>query len=251
MEGSKIWKLMNLHNHQIEKYGDAAFDEYKTPLKGHQPTILSDSATTKQVPVRSRTLPTVHIFQKEKSGTLNTSAIHEKSGTLNTSAIHEKSGTLHTGMIHEKNGTLHTSMTDETSGTLNSSGMLASPGPGPPTSKSTTTPLRSGRTLKRQVFNDSVAQLAFATKAIHLSKHDTTSLGVPTAPFKAIDLKAAMLEDASGWRKLIQEEYESLKKMNAFTLQRGRLPSGRRIIPSCLVLKKKFNTKGETIQLKS
>ena len=41
MEGSKIWKLMNLHTLSIEKYGDAAFNEYKFPLSNFK--LLSDS----------------------------------------------------------------------------------------------------------------------------------------------------------------------------------------------------------------
>lgn len=32
MEGNKIWKLLNIHTLTIEKYGDAAFNEYKFPL---------------------------------------------------------------------------------------------------------------------------------------------------------------------------------------------------------------------------
>lgn len=80
---------------------------------------------------------------------------------------------------------------------------------------------------------------------------DTMSLGVPIAPFEVIDLKAAMLEDAPGWRRSILEEYKSLKKMNIFIIKRGKLPPGRKIIPSRLVLKKKFNTNGKTIRLKS
>ena len=116
-------------------------------------------------------------------------------------------------------------------------------------SNQTSTPIRVGKPPTRQVFNETVTQLAFAVKAVHLSDDDTMSLGVPTAPFEAIELDDAMRE--VGWHESILEEYRGLLKMNAFKIMRGKVPSGRKLIPCRLVLKKKFNTKGETVHLKS
>jgi hypothetical protein len=57
------------------------------------------------------------------------------------------------------------------------------------------------------------------------------SLGVPTAPFEAIELDDALREDAPGWRELILEEYRGLQKMNAFTVKRGKLPPRKKADP--------------------
>jgi hypothetical protein len=111
-------------------------------------------------------------------------------------------------------------------------------------------PTRSGRWPSTRVFNDTVVQLVTALKAVHLDDN-TTSLGAPTAPFEAIELDAAIQEDALGWRKSIKQELSSLLKMHTFTIMKGRVPQGRQLLPTRLVLKKKFNTKDEVIRLKS
>ena len=48
--------------------------------------------------------------------------------------------------------------------------------------------MRSRRLLNIRVFNDTVVQLVIAIKAIYLEAKNTTSLGVPIAPFDAIKL---------------------------------------------------------------
>jgi hypothetical protein len=110
---------------------------------------------------------------------------------------------------------------------------------------------RTGRKPGTKVFNDTVVQLFTAMKAVHLTDKDTASLGVPTAPFEAIDMDEAMREDAPGWRKSIIEEYTGLLKMKAFTIKTDKLPTRRKLIPSRLVLRKRFNTKEEVTRLKS
>ena len=46
------------------------------------------------------------------------------------------------------------------------------------------------------VFSKSVVQLVSAMKAVHLEPKTSTSLGAPTAPFEAIELRDALKEDA-------------------------------------------------------
>jgi hypothetical protein len=101
-------------------------------------------------------------------------------------------------------------------------------------------PTRAGRTLVRRVFNDQVVQLVNAMKAVHLEDEDTTSLGVPTAPFEAIELEEALKEDAPKWLEAIYAKGTALKKLNTFTIMRGKIPNGRKVITSHWVLKKKF-----------
>ena len=55
---------------------------------------------------------------------------------------------------------------------------------------------RTGRTPGTKVFNNIVVQLFTAMKAVHLTEEDMTSLGVPIAPFEAIDLDVAKRKDA-------------------------------------------------------
>jgi hypothetical protein len=43
MEGSKVWKLLNMHTHLVEKFGDAEFNEYRFPLANYKPTITMDT----------------------------------------------------------------------------------------------------------------------------------------------------------------------------------------------------------------
>ena len=65
-------------------------------------------------------------------------------------------------------------------------------------------------------------------------------MGAPTAPFEAIELKDALKEDAPRWRKAILVEANSLKLMKTFTIIRGKIPNGRKVITSRWVLRKKF-----------
>jgi hypothetical protein len=102
-----------------------------------------------------------------------------------------------------------------------------------------------------RVFNDTVVQSVIAMKAVHLEAENTTSLGAPTAPFDAIELDQALREDAPGWMKAIFEEFLSLKRMHTYTIMRGRVPEGRSLLPSKLVLKHKYNAKGEVIRKKA
>jgi hypothetical protein len=227
MEGSKIWKLLNIHTLSVEKYGDAAFNEYKLPLSNYK--LPSDS--TQDILIRPVTGSGIQLQRHISQG--------RAGGSDQNQAIGSGSNPTATGRAAGPSNQLGTS------DGLNSSGT------GPSVSDQTSAPVRPGKLSKGRVFNETVAQLAFAVKAVHLSDDDTTSLGVPTAPFEAIELDVAMREDAPGWHESILEEYRGLQKMNAFTIKKGKPPPGRKLIPSRLVLKKKFNTKGETIRLKS
>jgi hypothetical protein len=55
-------------------------------------------------------------------------------------------------------------------------------------------------------------------KAVHLEPKTSTSLGAPTAPFEAIELRDALKEDAPSWRKAILAKAKSLQQMNTFTI---------------------------------
>jgi hypothetical protein len=57
-------------------------------------------------------------------------------------------------------------------------------------------------------------------------------LGVPTAPFEAIELEEALREDAPKWLEAIRAECTSLKQLNTFTIMRGKIPIGRKVITS-------------------
>ena len=88
-------------------------------------------------------------------------------------------------------------------------------------------------------------------KAVHLEDEDTTSLGAPTAPFEAIELEEALKEDAPKWLEAIYEEGNSLKKLNTFTIMRGKIPNGRKVITSRWVLRKKFKANGSIARRKA
>ena len=88
-------------------------------------------------------------------------------------------------------------------------------------------------------------------KAVNLEAENTTSLGAPTAPFDAIELDQALREDAPGWMKAIFEEFLAHKRMNTYTIMRGRVPEGRSLLPSKIVLRHKYNAKGVVIRKKA
>jgi hypothetical protein len=88
-------------------------------------------------------------------------------------------------------------------------------------------------------------------KAVHLEPETSTSLGAPTAPFEAIELRDALKEDAPGWREAILAEARSLQQMNTFTIMRGVVPNGKKLISCRWVLKKKFNSQMHLIRKKA
>ena len=102
-----------------------------------------------------------------------------------------------------------------------------------------------------QVFSKSVVQLVSAMKAVHLESETSTSLGAPTAPFEAIELRDALKEDAPGWQEAILVEARSLQQMNTFTIMRGVVPNGKKLISCRWVLKKKFNSQMHLIRKKA
>ena len=55
-------------------------------------------------------------------------------------------------------------------------------------------------------------------KAVHLEPENSMSLRAPTVPFKVIELRDALKEDAPGWHKAILAEAKSLQQMNTFTI---------------------------------
>jgi hypothetical protein len=76
-------------------------------------------------------------------------------------------------------------------------------------------------------------------------------LGAPIVPFNAIKLDQALREDAPGWMKAIFNEFLSLKRMHTYTIIRGTVLEGRSLLLSKLVLKHKYNAKGEVIRKKA
>ena len=95
-----------------------------------------------------------------------------------------------------------------------------------------------------------VVQLVIAIKAVYLKAKNTTSLGAPIAPFNAIKLDQALREDTFSWIKAIFKEFLSLKRIHTYTIIRGRVPEGRLLLLSKLILKHKYNAKGEVIYKK-
>ena len=77
-----------------------------------------------------------------------------------------------------------------------------------------------------------MVQLVLAIKVVHLEPKNSTSLGAPTTPFKAIELIDALREDAQLWHVTIKAEYSSFKEAGTTTIIRGRLPLGRNLISS-------------------
>ena len=149
----------------------------------------------------------------------------------------------------EQNGML--CKNDAVDGLAGTSLQLEGSGAGHSTSDRDSASTRAVGKSREKVFNDNIEQLVVSFKVIHITDEDTTSLGVPTAPFEAINFDTAIQEDAPGWRKSIIEEYKGLLKHNAFTIRKGTVPMGRKLIPNRLVLWKKYNTLGEVIRLKS
>jgi len=92
-------------------------------------------------------------------------------------------------------------------------------------------------------FTDLINRLVIAFKAVYLEPESSTSLGVPTPPYEAIDLDDALAsEDAQDWLKAISRELQALKSINIFKILYRALPEGRKLISSCWVLRCKFNT---------
>jgi hypothetical protein len=91
---------------------------------------------------------------------------------------------------------------------------------------------------KSKVFSALVAQTITSLKALHLNIKESTSIGIPSVPFKAIELQEALKEDAQSWLKAIDQESKALLKQNTFTIKRGRIPKGA--ITCRWVLHKKF-----------
>jgi hypothetical protein len=87
--------------------------------------------------------------------------------------------------------------------------------------------------------------------AVHLEAGNTTSLGAFTALFDAIELDQALREDAPGWMNAIFEEFLAHRRMNTYTIMRGRVPVGRSLLLSRLILRHKFNGKGVVIRKKA
>ena len=71
-----------------------------------------------------------------------------------------------------------------------------------------------------------------AIKAVHLKPKNSTSLGVLTAPFEAIELVDALREDAQLWHVAIKVECSSFKEAGTAMIIRGRLLLGRNFISS-------------------
>ena len=112
-------------------------------------------------------------------------------------------------------------------------------------------PTRSGRVpkLTRKVFSDVVVQLVTELKAVHISREDSMSLGVPAVPFETVSEKETTKEDAPEWQKAKLSELQSLKSTNTYAIV--NLPKGRKIIRSRWVHRRKFGSEGNLIRFKS
>jgi hypothetical protein len=108
---------------------------------------------------------------------------------------------------------------------------------------------RSGRVPKRTIFSDSVMQLVTEFKAVHLKEDELSSVQASAPPFEAITLEEAMREDAPKWLKAFLSELQSLKDTNTYRIVDTL--SGKKVIPSRWVLRKKFNYLGRLTRRKA
>lgn len=104
---------------------------------------------------------------------------------------------------------------------------------------------------KEMPFSQTVKQLVKALNAVHLDEGKSSSLGVPSVPFEFLTVDEALKEDAPNWMKAIVAELEALQKTGTYEIITGRPPSGRKIISSKWVLKKRFNTRGKLTRRKA
>ena len=97
---------------------------------------------------------------------------------------------------------------------------------------------RSGRIPKKTIFPDGVSLLVEELKVVHIDKEST--LGIPTALFKAITIEEAMKTDSQSWKKAIIRELQSLKETNTYSIV--KIPNCK-VISSKWVCRIKFNDK--------
>jgi hypothetical protein len=62
-----------------------------------------------------------------------------------------------------------------------------------------------------------MAQLITALQAVHI-EGESSSIGIPTAPFELITLEEAMQEDALIWKDALQAELQALKETGTFLI---------------------------------
>jgi hypothetical protein len=87
--------------------------------------------------------------------------------------------------------------------------------------------------------------------AVHLKAGNTTSLGASITLFNAIELNQALKEDALSWINTIFKKFLVYRRMNTYTIIRGRVPVRRLLLLSRLILRHKFNSKGVVIRKKA
>jgi hypothetical protein len=110
---------------------------------------------------------------------------------------------------------------------------------------------RSGRLPNTRVFNNTVVQLVIVINAVHLKAGNTTSLRAPIALFDTIELDQALKEDTLGWINAIFKEFLAYRRINTYTIMRGRVLVRRSLLLSRLILRHKFNGKGVVIRKKA
>jgi hypothetical protein len=207
---------------KVERFGDADFDEYSFPYSQRELAIRTAAPTASGL----------NIPQPMARGPNSSQPVGTTSGLRGAPAARRlvARGPVARGL------SAHNGRRDRTADADNSWARGPDPvHPKPQAIVATTSNPRSSSIdggAVGLVFSKSVVQLVSAIKAVHLEPETSTSLGAPTTPFEAIELRDALKEDAPGWREAILAEAKSLQQMNTFTIMWGRVPNGKKLI-SC------------------
>ena len=288
IQGSKIWRLLNMRTHKEERYGDVQFKEYEfhdmsfanefTSIQ-RSPFVTAPEFRPEKIlpPAEKMTseLPQEQLKEnKELKDTLGEARTPGKSSHSSCSRSSRSSRVDNVETPTKSNGgsssrSSRSSRVDDIETPVKSNGGSSSRSSRLSQSKrgvvdseavglrvaagsvnpSIFKPTRSGRVPKRTVFSDSVVQLVSAMKVVHINEEESASLGVPAPPFEAVTIEEAMKEDAPNWIKALDEELRSLQNSGTYAIV--NIPVTRKTIRSKWVLRKKFNSEGALARYKA
>lgn len=238
MKGSKIWKFFNMLTKVTYEYADADFDEYSFTYNSRMRGVdsLAPKLPPAQLPKRRR--PARNNVRFAETGAEAEAARdtipdpHTQPGRTDGSSADVEELKVSRDKFSDLARDPKVFLDAITSTTRSS--------------------LSYGKGPTRNVFSSSVVQAVIAMKAVHLDSDESTSIGVPTPPMEAVDLEDALKSgDALEWKKALLSELKSLQKMNTFKIMWGEPPSGRKLISTRWVLRRKFNSKMQLARRKA
>lgn len=276
MKGSSIWKLLNCKTFKIEHYADAKFDESmfpapkfeKQPIIADLPAMITlnktdeksagskteleprptDVSTTKEEQIRP--LSRRHRTAREKHWEYypKVEGFVERPVELTQSRTRQNKdqakATIST-RPHEATVQPSTQLSVDTEVAPRDVTMIPH--------QQLSYKVDGSKQLQakmNQVFSHAVVQSVIVYNAVHLETEESSSLGVPAAPFEAITVAEAMQEDAPGWKAAINAELKALVDMNTFKVMRGDKQKVK-VISSRWVLRKKFRADGSIARKKA